>query len=114
MPSTIKAPVRLIVITIPDREWVRHVRKDFHEARVSEEIVPVGRDPAISRALSDRAGQFCLEGFLQLMTMGWHKMLGFSPALFGCYIWEENHSYQMLRRSKECVIRSTTAVKASS
>ena len=38
------------------------------------------------------------------MTMGWHMMLGFSPALFGCYIWEENHSYQMLRRSKECVI----------
>jgi flavin reductase (DIM6/NTAB) family NADH-FMN oxidoreductase RutF len=28
-----------------------------------------------------------------IMTMGWHMMLGFSPALFGCYIWEENHSY---------------------
>jgi len=21
-----------------------------------------------------------------IMTMGWHMMLGFSPALFGCYI----------------------------
>jgi len=31
-----------------------------------------------------------------------HMMPGFSPALFGCYIWDENHSYQMLRRSKEC------------
>jgi flavin reductase (DIM6/NTAB) family NADH-FMN oxidoreductase RutF len=37
-----------------------------------------------------------------------HMMLGFSPALFGCYIWEENHSYQMLRRSKECVINLPT------
>jgi len=40
--------------------------------------------------------------------MGWHMMLGFSPALFGCYIWEENHSYQMLRRSKACVINLPT------
>lgn len=43
-----------------------------------------------------------------IMTMGWHMMLGFSPALFGCYIWEENHSYQMLRRSRECVINLPT------
>src|SRR3984893_15353997 len=47
-------------------------------------------------------------GKTNIMTMGWHMMLGFSPALFGCYIWEENHSYQMLRRSKECVINLPT------
>jgi flavin reductase (DIM6/NTAB) family NADH-FMN oxidoreductase RutF len=34
--------------------------------------------------------------------------VGFSPALFGCYIWEENHSYQLLRRSNECVINLPT------
>ena len=49
------------------------------------------------------------EGKTNIMTMGWHMMLGFSPALFGCYIWEENHSYQMLRRSKECVQTSTNS-----
>lgn len=27
------------------------------------------------------------EGNVNIMTMGWHMMLGFSPALFGCYIW---------------------------
>jgi flavin reductase (DIM6/NTAB) family NADH-FMN oxidoreductase RutF len=48
------------------------------------------------------------QGNSDIMTMGWHMMLGFSPALFGCYIWEENHSYQMLRRSKECVINLPT------
>jgi flavin reductase (DIM6/NTAB) family NADH-FMN oxidoreductase RutF len=48
------------------------------------------------------------QGTSNIMTMGWHMMLGFSPALFGCYIWEENHSYQMLRRSKECVINLPT------
>ena len=49
------------------------------------------------------------KGRSNIMTMGWHMMLGFSPALFGCYIWDESHSYQMLRRSKECVINIPTA-----
>ena len=48
------------------------------------------------------------KGTFNIMTMGWHMMLGFSPALFGCYIWEENHSYQILRRSKEYVINLPT------
>jgi flavin reductase (DIM6/NTAB) family NADH-FMN oxidoreductase RutF len=48
------------------------------------------------------------KGASNIMTMGWHMMLGFSPALFGCYIWEENHSYEMLRRSRECVINLPT------
>jgi flavin reductase (DIM6/NTAB) family NADH-FMN oxidoreductase RutF len=30
------------------------------------------------------------QGIPNIMTMGWHMMLGFKPALFGCYIWEEN------------------------
>lgn len=44
------------------------------------------------------------KGETNIMTMGWHMMLGFSPALFGCYIWDANHSYELLRRSRECVI----------
>ena len=43
-----------------------------------------------------------------IMTLGWHMMLGFSPALFACYIWEANHGFEMLRRSKECVINLPT------
>ena len=43
-----------------------------------------------------------------IMTMGWHMMMQFSPALFGCYIWDGNHSFEMLRRSKECVINIPT------
>ena len=49
------------------------------------------------------------KGQQDIMTMGWHMMLGFEPALFGCYIWEENHSYELLRRSRECVINLPTA-----
>jgi flavin reductase (DIM6/NTAB) family NADH-FMN oxidoreductase RutF len=48
------------------------------------------------------------KGHANIMVMGWHMMLGFSPALFGCYIWEGNHSYAMLRQSRECVINIPT------
>jgi flavin reductase (DIM6/NTAB) family NADH-FMN oxidoreductase RutF len=43
------------------------------------------------------------------MTMGWHMMMQFTPALFGCYIWDGNHSFEMIRRSKECVINVPTS-----
>jgi flavin reductase (DIM6/NTAB) family NADH-FMN oxidoreductase RutF len=43
-----------------------------------------------------------------IMTMGWHMMLQFSPARFGCYIWDGNHSFEMIRRAKECVINIPT------
>jgi len=47
-------------------------------------------------------------GKTNIMTMGWHVMLDFSPALFGCYVWDGNHSFEMIRRSKECVINIPT------
>ena len=48
-------------------------------------------------------------GERNIMTMGWHMMMQFRPALFGCYIWEGNHSHELLRRSRECVINVPTA-----
>jgi flavin reductase (DIM6/NTAB) family NADH-FMN oxidoreductase RutF len=44
------------------------------------------------------------QGKTNIMTMGWHMMMQFTPALFGCYIWDGNHSFEMLRNSRECVI----------
>lgn len=43
------------------------------------------------------------------MTMGWHMMMQFAPALFGCYLWEGNHSYELIRSSRESVINIPTA-----
>jgi len=48
------------------------------------------------------------KGERNIMTLGWHMMLGFEPALVGCYIWDQNHSYSLIRRSKECVINVPT------
>ena len=49
------------------------------------------------------------KGKTNIMTMGWHMVMEFSPALFGCYIWKENHSFDMIRKSKECVINLPTS-----
>jgi flavin reductase (DIM6/NTAB) family NADH-FMN oxidoreductase RutF len=42
------------------------------------------------------------------MTMGWHTVLEFAPSLIGCMITNANYSYQMIRKSKECVINIPT------
>jgi flavin reductase (DIM6/NTAB) family NADH-FMN oxidoreductase RutF len=48
------------------------------------------------------------QGRANIMTMGWHMMMEFEPSLVGCYIWSENHSFEMVRRSKACVINVPT------
>lgn len=48
------------------------------------------------------------KGKFNIMTMGWHMMMQFTPALIGCYIWDGNHSFEMIKRSKECVINIPT------
>ena len=47
-------------------------------------------------------------GETNIMTMGWHMVMGFSPSLIGCYIWDENHSFGLIRKSRECVINIPT------
>lgn len=49
------------------------------------------------------------KGKTNIMTMGWHLIMAFEPALIGCYIWDANHSFQMIRKSGECVINIPTA-----
>src|SRR3546814_3759829 len=44
-----------------------------------------------------------------IMAMGWHMVMGFHPSLIGCYIWSENYSFDMIRKSKQCVINIPTA-----
>ena len=49
------------------------------------------------------------KGEHNIMTMGWHTVLEFQPSLVGCVISEANHSFELVRRSKECVINIPTA-----
>ena len=43
-----------------------------------------------------------------IMTMGWHMVMEFSPALIGCLISGANHSHGLIRGSRQCVINIPT------
>ncbi|MDP2377173.1 flavin reductase family protein, partial [Reyranella sp.] len=43
-------------------------------------------------------------GARNIMTMGWHTVMEFAPSLVGCVIAGGNHSFELVRRSGECVI----------
>ncbi|HEX8949344.1 MAG TPA: flavin reductase family protein [Dissulfurispiraceae bacterium] len=48
------------------------------------------------------------KGKTNLMTMGWHTVMEFTPSLVGCIISSINHSFDMIRSSRECVINLPT------
>jgi len=48
------------------------------------------------------------KGERNIMTMGWHMVMEFSPSLVGCLIAGGNHSFELIRRARECVINVPT------
>lgn len=48
-------------------------------------------------------------GRTNIMTMGWYTVMEFTPSLVGCIIAGSNDSFEMIRRSRECVINIPTA-----
>ena len=43
-----------------------------------------------------------------IMTMGWYTVMEFTPSLIGCVISSQNHSFNLIKKSKECVISIPT------
>jgi flavin reductase (DIM6/NTAB) family NADH-FMN oxidoreductase RutF len=48
------------------------------------------------------------KGKTNIMTMGWHMVMEFQPSLVGCVISSANHSFEMIRKSRQCVINIPT------
>ena len=48
-------------------------------------------------------------GKTNIMTMGLHTVMEFSPSLVGCVISHASHTFEMINKSKECVINIPTA-----
>jgi flavin reductase (DIM6/NTAB) family NADH-FMN oxidoreductase RutF len=48
------------------------------------------------------------KGQANIMTMGWHMVMEFQPALISCCISSANHSFELVRKSKQCVINLPT------
>jgi flavin reductase (DIM6/NTAB) family NADH-FMN oxidoreductase RutF len=77
----------------------RYTKKDFPTSNVRRLLEP-GPIVLVSSAHENEAN---------IMTMGWHMMMEFSPALVGCVISEANHSFELIRKSRQCVINVPTA-----
>lgn len=76
--------------------------------RVPKRSFPVGEvrrylEPGPIVLVSSRLGDKT-----NIMTMGWHTVMEFTPALVGCVISGANHSFRMIRESGECVINLPT------
>jgi flavin reductase (DIM6/NTAB) family NADH-FMN oxidoreductase RutF len=76
----------------------KYTKTDFPVTNVRRFIEP-GPIVLVSSAHKDATN---------IMTMGWHMIMEFEPSLIGCYIWTENHSFEMIRNSKQCVINLPT------
>ncbi|MDO9403212.1 MAG: flavin reductase family protein [Polaromonas sp.] len=48
------------------------------------------------------------KGQTNIMTLGWHCVLEFTPSLIGCVISSANHSFNLVRKSRACVINLPT------
>ena len=76
----------------------RYTKKDFptHDIRRFLEPGPI---VLVSSAHKDQTN---------IMTMGWHMVMEFSPSLVACLISGGNHSFELIRDSKQCVINIPT------
>lgn len=52
-------------------------------------------------------------GQLNAMTMTWQTMIDFEPPIFACVISDENYTFSILKKTKECVINIPTVELAS-
>jgi flavin reductase (DIM6/NTAB) family NADH-FMN oxidoreductase RutF len=77
----------------------RRVRKfDFPVSRIRQLLEP-GPIVLVSSAFG---------GERNIMTMGWHTVMEFTPSLVGCVISSVNHSFDLIRKSRQCVINVPT------
>lgn len=50
----------------------------------------------------------CYKQKRNIMTMGWYTVMEFTPSLIGCIISNQNDSFELIKKSKECVINIPT------
>ncbi len=75
-----------------------YTKKDFPVSKVRKFLEP-GPIVLVSTRWKDETN---------IMTLGWHTVLEFTPSLIGCLISSGNHSHDLVKTSKECVINVPT------
>src|SRR6201986_1117294 len=76
----------------------RYTKKDFPSHNVRRFLEP-GPIVLVSSAYKNDTN---------IMTMGWHMVTEFSPSLLTCLISGANPSFEMIRKSRQCVINVPT------
>ena len=74
----------------------RYRKKNFPLAKVRRFLEP---GPVVLVSSS-------YKGERDVMTMGWHMMMDYTRV--GCFIWDQNHSFELVRKSRQCVINLPT------
>lgn len=77
----------------------RYAKRDYPVADARRYLEP-GPVVLLSSAWKDQRN---------VMTLGWHMVLDFTPSLVGTLVSSGNHSFNLLRRSRACVINLPTA-----
>ena len=54
-----------------------------------------------------------LKGKPNVMTMSWHMMVDFEPPILACVISNRNYTFNILKKTKECVINIPTVELAT-
>ena len=49
-----------------------------------------------------------LNGKANVMTMSWHMMIDFEPPILGCVISNQNYTFDIIKKTKQCVINVPT------
>jgi flavin reductase (DIM6/NTAB) family NADH-FMN oxidoreductase RutF len=76
----------------------RAMKLEFPVSQVRRYLEP-GPIVLVSSALGDKRN---------IMTMGWHTVMEFTPSLIGCVIAGGNYSFELIRQRRECVINLPT------
>lgn len=79
------------------------MRKNFRKSSLPVENVRRYLEPGPIVLVSS-----AWKGRRNIMTMGWYTVMEFYPSLVGCVIAASNTSFEMVRRSGECVINVPT------
>lgn len=77
----------------------KYTKKDFPVSKIRQLLEP---GPVVLVSSS-------WKGKNNIMTMGWHLVMEFSPSLIGCIIADSNVSFEMIRQSGVCAINIPTA-----
>lgn len=97
-----KSPKKTVPKKTPSRKTAR-TKSDFPVDEIRRFLEP-GPIVLVSSAH---------DGERNIMTLGWHMVMGFEPSLVGLYIWDRNHSFELIKKSRQCVINVPTADMAT-